>query len=277
MSVSIEAYLLTNFLMNLLAIAAIARGLGRVRWTRVLLAAALGAAYAALSQMKALRFLGNFALLPLFSVVLSAVALPADSLRSIASGAFALLAGAVFLGGVQLSTMRMFSGNPTLIFLFGALIGGGALLAVSSARRRRMVTWEVQVFLSVGGGEARFKALIDTGNRLREPLSGLPVLIAERTVLSDVLPEAYDRAVEEGILPPGFRQVGYGALGGGGRLNCFRPELSLVDYGNGFLKSPDLWVAVYPGKMPGGVRALAPPIVGAAEPSSTRNRAKLSI
>jgi len=36
-------------------------------------------------------------------------------------------------------------------------------------------------------------------------------------------------------------------------------------------------VAVYPGKMPGGVRALAPPIVGAAEPSSTRGRAKLSI
>ncbi|NLF27204.1 MAG: hypothetical protein GX592_04840 [Clostridiales bacterium] len=277
MSVSIEAYLLTNFVMNLLAIAAIARSLGRVKWARVLLAAALGAVYAVLAQLPRLRFLGSFALLPLFSAVLSAIALPADSLRSVATGALSLLAGAVFLGGVQLSAMRLFSGSPTLVFLLGALVGTGALVAVSSVRRKRIVTWEVQVFLSVNGGEARFKALIDTGNRLKEPLSGLPVLIVERAVLADVLPGNYDQCSANGAAPPGFRQVGYGALGGSGRLNCFQPELSLVDYGNGFLKSPDLWVAVYPGKMPGGVRALAPPIVGAAEPSSTRGRQKLSI
>ena len=127
--------------------------------------------------------------------------------------------------------------------------------------------------LPAGGGEARFRALVDTGNRLREPFSGLPVLICERGVLADVLPAGYD-ALPPGGAPPGFRQVGYGALGGGGRMNCFRPELCLVDYGNGYLKSPDLWVAVYPGKMPGGVRALAPPVVGAAQPPSRRAAAR---
>ena len=277
MSVSIEAYLLTNFLMNLLAIAVIARSLGNVRWGRIFIAAGMGAAYAALAQLSSLRFLSNLALLAVFAGFVSFIALPADSFRSVLSGMLSLIAGTIFLGGVQLSAMHMFSGNPIVPFLIGAVLGACALMAITSIRKKRKVTWEVRVYLSVNGGEARFKALIDTGNRLREPLSGLPVMIAERAVLSDVLPEGYDTHASQDILPPGFRQVAYGALGGNGRLFCFRPELSLVDYGNGFLKSPDMWIAVYPGKMPGNVKALAPPIVGAAEPASAYGRAKLSI
>ena len=121
-------------------------------------------------------------------------------------------------------------------------------MAATSLRKKRLVTWEVQVFpRRRAAEEARFRALIDTGNRLREPLQRPAGVICERGVLSDVLPVGYD-ALPPGDAPPGFRQIGYGALGGGGRLNCFRPELCLVDYGNGYLKSPDLWVAVYPGK-----------------------------
>ena len=43
MAVSVEVYFLTNFLMDFAATAIVARSLGRVRWRRVMLAAALGA------------------------------------------------------------------------------------------------------------------------------------------------------------------------------------------------------------------------------------------
>lgn len=273
MAVSVEAYWLVNFAMDLLATAIIARSLGRVRWKRVALAAAVGASWAALAQLDALRFLGSLPALAALSLLMAAVAIPPDSLRSTLVSGAALLGGGVFLGGVQLAALRLFRGAGAAAFFAGALLGAGALLAATALRKKRLVTWEVQVFLSAGGGEARFRALVDTGNRLREPFSGLPVLICERGVLADVLPAGYD-ALPPGGAPPGFRQVGYGALGGGGRMNCFRPELCLVDYGNGYLKSPDLWVAVYPGKMPGGVRALAPPVVGAAQPPSRRAAAR---
>ena len=273
MAVSVEAYWLVNFAMDLLATAIIARSLGRVRWKRVALAAAVGASWAALAQLGALRFLGSLPALAALSLLMAAIAIPPDSLRSALVSGAALLGGGVFLGGVQLAALRLFRGAGAAAFFAGALLGAGALLAATALRKKRLVTWEVQVFLSAGGGEARFRALVDTGNRLREPFSGLPVLICERGVLADVLPAGYD-ALPPGGAPPGFRQVGYGALGGGGRMNCFRPELCLVDYGNGYLKSPDLWVAVYPGKMPGGVRALAPPVVGAAQPPSRRAAAR---
>ena len=273
MAVSVEAYWLVNFAMDLLATAIIARSLGRVRWKRVALAAAVGASWAALAQLGALRFLSSLPALAALSLLMAAVAIPPDSLRTALVSGAALLGGGVFLGGVQLAALRLFRGAGTAAFFAGALLGAGALLAATALRKKRLVTWEVQVFLSAGGGKARFRALVDTGNRLREPFSGLPVLICERGVLADVLPAGYD-ALPPGGAPPGFRQVGYGALGGGGRMNCFRPELCLVDYGNGYLKSPDLWVAVYPGKMPGGVRALAPPVVGAAQPPSRRAAAR---
>ena len=273
MAVSVEAYWLVNFAMDLLATAIIARSLGRVRWKRVALAAAVGASWAALAQLGALRFLSSLPALAALSLLMAAIAIPPDSLRSALVSGAALLGGGVFLGGVQLAALRLFRGAGAAAFFAGALLGAGALLAATALRKKRLVTWEVQVFLSAGGGEARFRALVDTGNRLREPFSGLPVLICERGVLADVLPAGYD-ALPPGGAPPGFRQVGYGALGGSGRLNCFRPELCLVDYGNGYLKSPDLWVAVYPGKMPGGVRALAPPVVGAAQPPSRRAAAR---
>ena len=273
MAVSIEAYLLVNFAMDFLATVVIARSLGRVRWRRVALAAALGAVWAALIQLPRLRALRSPLGAAALPFLLAAVAMPPDGVRTALETGLALLGGGIFLGGVQLAAQRLFGGAGAAAFLAGALLGALALVAATDMRKKRMVTWEVRVFLAAGGGEARFRALVDTGNRLREPFSGLPVLICERGVLADVLPAGYD-ALPPGEAPPGFRQVGYGALGGSGRLNCFRPELCLMDYGNGYLKSPDLWVAVYPGRMPGGVRALAPPVVWAAERAAKRESAR---
>ena len=273
MAVSVEVYFLTNFLMDFAATAIVARSLGRVRWRRVALAAALGAVWATLAQLPRLRFIASAGGAAAMAFVLAAVAMPPDCLRSALRAGAALLGGALFLGGVQLAAVRLFAGAGAAAFIAGALLGAMALLAATGARQKRLVTWEVQVFLSAGGGEARFRALVDTGNRLREPFSGLPVLICERGVLADVLPAGYD-ALPPGETPPGFRKVGYGALGGSGRLNCFRPELCLVDYGNGYLRSPDLWVAVYSGRMPGGVRALAPPVVCAMQSAAGSARVR---
>lgn len=260
MSVSVEAYFCVNFLMNALAISAIARSLGRVHWARVFSASGLGAVYAVLAQLKPLRFLGHWALVPCVAAILAFIALPFSSTKRYLGGVAALLGGGVFLGGIQLGLRNLFPPLSFPTFILGAVLGTLALTSFFSARRRKLVTWEVQVLLSFRGGQARFRALVDTGNRLREPFSGLPVMIVEQALLKDVLPSDWNLS-----LLPGFREVGYGALGGCGKLRCFRPEILLVNYGNGYLRAPDVWIAVYPGALSGSVRALAPPIIGCVE------------
>ena len=106
MAVSVEVYFLTNFLMDFAATAIVARSLGRVRWRRVMLAAALGAVWATLAQLPLLRFLASFGGAAAMAFVLAAVAMPPDCLRSALRAGAALLGGALFLGGVQLAAVR---------------------------------------------------------------------------------------------------------------------------------------------------------------------------
>ena len=114
-----------------------------------------------------------------------------------------------------------------------------------------MFSWEVRVSLCFQGKSIRFPALIDTGNRLREPMSGLPVLIAEASLLDGLL---------GGELAPGLtRQVAFGGLGGCGTVRCFHPDHVWICRGGQLIPAPEIWVAVYPGRIPGMQRALAPP------------------
>ena len=151
MAVSVEVYFLTNFLMDFAATAIVARSLGRVRWRRVMLAAALGAVWATLAQLPLLRFLASFGGAAAMAFVLAAVAMPPDCLRSALRAGAALLGGALFLGGVQLAAVRLFAGAGAAAFIAGALLGAMALLAATGARQKRLVTWEVQVFLAAAG------------------------------------------------------------------------------------------------------------------------------
>ncbi|MDO4739235.1 MAG: hypothetical protein Q4A66_01060, partial [Eubacteriales bacterium] len=44
----------------------------------------------------------------------------------------------------------------------------------------------------------------------------------------------------------------------------------MVSYGGRWLLAPDVWVAVYPGRIPGQVAALAPTVLGAIRPAEGR-------
>ena len=256
---SIEGYFLANLLMDVLLLAAVARSRGRVRWRRVLLGGFGAALYAVLAQFPPLAALRWPLLQPLPALALSCLALRGSTLREVLTGAGLLWAGAVFLGGAQL--LAAWTGlSPLPALLVSAGGGVSALAALLGARRRRLVTWEVELCAVTCHGRARFRAMVDTGNRLHEPLSGLPVLIAEARLLRPLLPPEYSAASK--AMPAGWRAVAYGALGGAGRLPCFLPDALYVDAGQGFVPAPDVWIAVFPGRISRTVGALAPPILG---------------
>lgn len=118
---------------------------------------------------------------------------------------------------------------------------------------------EMPVRITTRMGTAEVTAMIDTGNRLREPFSDLPVLIVSGRCLTTVIDAVC--MDEREILPPGFRVVRYRVLGGGGCMRCFRPEHISALKGREWIDAPDMWVAIYPGSIPGGLDALAPPAV----------------
>ncbi|MGI5985342.1 MAG: sigma-E processing peptidase SpoIIGA [Oscillospiraceae bacterium] len=98
------------------------------------------------------------------------------------------------------------------------------------------------VKVTLCGRSAEFRALKDTGNELYDPISGLPVMVADIDEAGKLLPEALKDALKTGVpefiealsiedsLCSKFRLVPYSAVGlKSALLPVFRPDGLLVD------------------------------------------------
>jgi len=135
-----------------------------------------------------------------------------------------------------------------------AAAGGALLLCLLRRRRHESFRWNIEVYVEKDGLCASFPALIDTGNRLREQHGGLPVLIVEASALSTMAEHIATLPEEQVQVLP------YGVLGSSGEIRCFRPDrVDILLPLKGACPAPPCWIAVYPGRIPGSTRALAPP------------------
>jgi stage II sporulation protein GA (sporulation sigma-E factor processing peptidase) len=133
------------------------------------------------------------------------------------------------------------------------------------ARRLRRLTAHGQVFrpctIHLGGADASLTALYDTGNILRDPVSGAPVIVVEFDALKTVLPEQvrsiFDegresdlglllRLVGDGALAARFRVIPFESLGRQhGILLGFRPDKVDVSSEKGTVSYNRVVVGIY--------------------------------
>ncbi len=256
---SIEAFVIINFLMNLLVLFVGARAAGHVRWKRVLISAAAGTAYALIVYVwaPALRGLTG----QTFGLLIAAVILFAERRRRRKwfKGMIHIAGSCVFAGGMMTLLTGWFPAGSLMLAAAGCLCVLTCAFISDLVRPEGRGGQTVLLKICTRMGSVEVEALVDTGNRLREPLSGLPVLIVGRRWLRGLLDET-SLQEPDSRLQPGFRMVRYGALGGSGMMRCFRPESVCFCRRGCWMEAPDLWVAIYPGEIPSGVEALAPPL-----------------
>jgi stage II sporulation protein GA (sporulation sigma-E factor processing peptidase) len=236
----IEGFLAINMAADFALLASVSRIMGLFSWKGVMMA---DTACAVLTAVAAVRpSLSPFVALA-SPAVASLIVTHRAAPRLWSVFTLTLFGQALLCGGIA----RLLPLPP--MFAVPICLASGALLTllVGAGRPLPCRDWLVSLCLSVDGRSARFPALIDTGNRLREPFSGLPVVIAEARLVRDILPEA------------GYRTLGFGGLGGEGRMACFRPDALWVGTGRRQRRGPEVWVAVSPTPLPGLCQALAPP------------------
>ena len=210
MKIAIEPFLLDNALMNycVFALAAVLLGV-RVRILRTVLASLIGAVYALVSLFVCPILREPYLKLPCF--LLFALPLYRKAGRRILIVPYILLS-AVTVGGAALLLTLLLGGR---LSADGTLIGtvpirAGLASAVTASvlpravrtlllsRRKRALTTVIRVRLQTH--TYRLNALIDSGNLLTEPLSGLPVLLIDRAVDAPRLPIPYAKMSGEGVL-----------------------------------------------------------------------------
>ena len=211
MTVYLDLVMGLNFVVDLLLLTGANRlagypaGLGRA-----VLGAALGGIYGAVCLLPGFRFLGN--------MLWRTVSLGLMSLLAFGMGPGTLRRGVLFsflsmaLGGIVLAL-----GHPGVPSLVAAAAGVWILCALgwgNGVGERRFVS----VHLGYSGKTVDLTALHDTGNTLRDPVTGEQVLVAGPDVAkmllgldSDALRDPAGTLVRMPI--PGLRLIPYRAIG----------------------------------------------------------------
>ena len=235
----VELFFLCNQLMDFSLLAAVSRSLGCFRFPRIWLAATMSAGYALLGRLQPELTAAPIQIILL--IPLSILTVGRSPWRMALSAGLSLPVTALASGAC--ADQLGISGFILPMLLLPPVLTTGIRL-----RRSTLSIRPTTIEVGHLGRSVRFPACLDTGNRLCEPLSGQPVLIASASLLRGILPAS------------GFRQVAYGSVGGGGTLPCFHPD-RLYIWENGLRRrAPQAWIAVYPGRIPGTFQALAPAV-----------------
>ena len=204
--VYLDRVVLLNLAVDYLLLLATARLAGLpLRRRRLGLCAALGAAYAAAVFLPGCRGLAH----PLCRLAAGTAMCRLAWLRErrpwrltalffLLSGALAglLLAMGLAAGSPEALLSRVYHADVSWPVLLGSAIGFGLLLHLVFRQGARHEGGELMdVTVSLQGRRQRLRALHDTGNTLRDPVSGQPVLVLEQTSLGGLLPPEVERIV----------------------------------------------------------------------------------
>lgn len=250
----LDAFFFLNLLADyLLCLSAARLCCLRLRRGRYLLAALLGAVYAAAALLPGLGFLASpwGKLAAGLAMGAAAFAGEARLLRCL----LALWTVSAAFGGLLYALSLGRSGPPGLSLrqlLSAFFLCYGLLKLLGSFRSRWDGKEKAEIRLSLGGKEVSFPALVDSGNSVRDPDTGAAVLVASPRALRPLfgaMGELLETLEPVELLEifarlPGcsgrLRLIPYRSLGGSGLLPVFRPDRLWVD-GE---ESRDLLVAI---------------------------------
>ena len=209
--VYVDLYFFINTCMNLLALMISATLLHRkVSRSRAWLSAAIGGVWAVVALFWGVE--GFWGLLcdgaVIFLMSSLTFASKKTTLPSLLKCTVVGVLTSMILGGVMTALYALFnridlpldntqaeSGSVLVFVLIAALAGlatvqGGRLLGLSKK------TEYVNVTADLFGKTVTLRALVDTGNRLREPISGRSVIVADRARILAVLPSSLAQALQ---------------------------------------------------------------------------------
>ena len=222
MTIYIDVVFFENLIMNTIIL--IATGIilkQKMKWIRIILGGSLGAIYSIMTYISSLQIYSNLILKIILSILIIYIAYNPQTVKQLwksilifyltsfvfGGAAFALIyivkpqeilmKNGLFLGTYPLKTVIL-----AAVVAFIILIT--AFTIVKSKISKKDMFCEIEVELNNKIIET--KAMIDTGNLLKEPITNTPVIILEHTLLYDCMPKEILNNLEN-ILGGDFEQI----------------------------------------------------------------------
>ena len=212
MTVYLDVVMVLNSLVDLLLLLGAGRLCGiKTKGKRAVLAAVVGGIYAGICLLPGFFFLGNLFWRLVFLLIMVAIAYGFNK--------SALRRGAVFIFlSLALGGAAYGMGRGGLV---GLLLAGGAICFLCGVGLRKPVgsAAYLPVELTYGKQHLHLTALQDTGNTLRDPITGRQVLVVGADVaqkLTGLTQQQLQSPVESLGQLPGLRLIPYHSVGNAG-------------------------------------------------------------
>lgn len=205
--VYLDLFILVNGLVDYVLLAVTAQVTqARTNRLRLLLAAAWGTAYACAVALRLGRGLDRLPAVLLASALMLVIAFWPVTPRRLLALAGWFYGLACFTAGGAIALLPLLGGRPGSVSGLSLALAASVAAVVAAGRslwrmwRRRSLPGPAYVTLGLAceGREVRLPALVDTGNQLRDPLTGLAVVVAEEAAVAPVLPPGLRSAIAEG-------------------------------------------------------------------------------
>ena len=205
MTIYIDVVLIENLIMNyiiLLATGVILKN--KIKHIRLIIAGLIGAIYSILTYVITIGIYSNFFFKLLLSVMMIYVAFNPQNVKKMWKALISFYLTSFVFGGAAFALiyivkpqeilMRngLFLGtyplkNVLLAGIIGFLIIITTFKIVKTKITKKDIYKEIKIYIDEK--VIKINAMLDTGNMLKEPITGVPVIIVEKSILYELLPK----------------------------------------------------------------------------------------
>ncbi len=205
MTIYIDIIIAENLIMNYIIL--YATGLiskCKIHYWRIFFASAIGAIYVAIQYKSKLNIYSNIVIKLILSIVIVFIAFNTQNIKQMCKQLILFYLTTFTFGGVATYLIYvlkpqniiikngMYVGTYVLKVIFiGAILGTVILIIAFKFSKNKITKKDMicKVKIKLNGKETILNTMVDTGNMLKEPLTGSPVLIVEKTSLYELIPK----------------------------------------------------------------------------------------
>ena len=213
MTIYLDVVLLENLCMNYIILFATGYIMKiKMKQWKIILSSLLGGIYAVVSYLEILPLYSNFSMKILLSILMVYLAFGPKGIKKLAKQLIIFYLTSFAFGGcafallyfVRPQDILMKNGvyigtYPIKIALLGGIVGFIityiAFRIVKTKIRKKDMLYKLTI--KIEGKEIFVKAMLDTGNLLREPITGMPVIVVQKNELYSAIPEKVLNNIEE--------------------------------------------------------------------------------
>lgn len=222
MTIYIDIVLIENIIMNYIILFATSIILKRkIKNIRLLLASLLGAVYSVIAYMSVLEIYSSIILKIVLSIIIVYIGFNPQNVKQLWKNLLIFYLTSFVFGGAAFALIYiirpqeilmkngLFLGTyPIKTIILGAILSFILIIAVFTIVKTKITKKDMfcKIEIKLNGKIVKAKAMIDTGNMLKEPITNTPVIVVEHTLLYECIPKEILNNLEQ-ILGGDFKAI----------------------------------------------------------------------